>query len=441
MSLIDRMKKARAERESRFSTGSNKNPALYPILDLQIGQSAMIRFLPALDSLYDEPWTVRKLIPMVFADPLAPNDDKKIVRFSAPCLEMYGPQYVYQGLAKGGGCPVLRLVRELYAEAKEKTEAGETVEAARLKGVADRHWISKSTQVFYQGFVLKSNLSEQSPPENPIRIFQIVSKLHTKIDVDIYNKNDSPNPFKALPFGEFSVDDCIAVSTNPESLSDERANAIVEGFNGFNFIVAPVAHGKDERTGKPYRDWTTGSSWDREQTMLTDEQIEAIAKYGFHDLRATLPKQPSEQKYERMLEMMEVSFERAFGTGDGMWNPEWEKPFADGEEGCSPYRPKDKKEEGEEGSAPAQTGRSTVGGGKPAGSVASRLAASRGAKKADAAPETTPVAEEKQAETVAPTSTPEPTPAATTTSTAQPGVSDVIANIRAKIGTKKATTA
>jgi hypothetical protein len=424
-SYIERMRAKRAEENQRFSGGS-RNPAIYPYLDLQIGQSIMARFVPGMDAKFDTPWTIQKSLPMEFVDNLDPS---KTVSFRAPCLEQYGPEYAFLGKGKGGGCPLANRIRGIYNEKKAHEDAGETVEAARHKGAADKHWITKYMRVWYQGFVNQSPLVEATPPENTLRIWSILPKMHKKVDDSIYN--NQTQPFKSLPFGEFNIDDCKTAMTGGEGLTDDQIAQIVAGFEGYDFVISPVAQGKNEKTNKPYRDWAMASQWAREKSSLTDEQIEVLAKFGFHDLRAMLPAQPSDEKYARMEEMLEVSLGRVYGTDEGVWNPEWQKPFASGEAGCEPYRAKEREdEEGDEGTK-SPTPRTSA-----ASTVASRLA-NRGKPVMTTAP--TPV--ETKVEAPAPVetkaeATPTPTPPATGGS--DKAVSDVLKSIRNKIGSKKA---
>lgn len=428
--LLERMKKNYKEREQRF-TGSF-DPALYNLFDLQIDDTVAIRFLPGMDALYDEFWTTRKMVPMEFADPDAPNDPKKVIRFNAPCLEMYGPQHEYRGLNGTTGCPLLRKVRILYKEAEAHQKAGRTAEATRTKDIANKHWTSKTTQYFYQGFVISSPLKEENPPENPIRIFQIVKKLHDKINDSIFK--NTVNPFKNLPTGEFSMDD-VHEAVGAE-ISDDRAAALLQGFEGRNFILKISAQGLDEKTGKPFRDWSTASSWAHDNSGLSDTQIEALAKYGFHDLRKRLPPEPSPAKYELMSHMMDISLARAAGVDIGMWDREWEKPLENDEPGCVPLRSREDRE-----AAAAAKSSVAVSGARPtaASAVASRLA---GRGKSEPAPEATqaPVAQATPTPVVTPTVTPEVKTETPVSAGAGQGaaVTDVLAGIRAKLGAKKA---
>jgi hypothetical protein len=95
-------------------------------------------------------------------------------------------------------------------------------------------------------------------------------------------------------------------------------------FEGYNFIIKKLQQGE-------YADWTTGSGWSKSQYTLTEEQLAAIAEHGLHDLSKRLPPRPTNEQYDVLTEMMEVSIQRMLTGENGYWRKEWEeagfKPF------------------------------------------------------------------------------------------------------------------
>ena len=97
------------ERQNTFE----KDFAVFPFWNIPFDGSSTLRLIPFEDELTQNFWTEKKTIRMNFVDP---NDESKLVRFEAPCYEMY---------AQDQKCPILGPVRDLYAEAKELENAGE----------------------------------------------------------------------------------------------------------------------------------------------------------------------------------------------------------------------------------------------------------------------------------------------------------------------------
>jgi hypothetical protein len=100
-------------------------------------------------------------------------------------------------------------------------------------------------------------------------------------------------------------------------------------FEGYNFIIKKLQQGD-------YADWTTGSGWSKSQYSLTDEQLAAIAEHGLHDLSKRLPPRPTDEQYDVLTEMMEVSIQRMLTGENGYWRKEWE------EAGFKPFKQREK---------------------------------------------------------------------------------------------------
>jgi hypothetical protein len=330
---LEALRKRLADKKS---TGFTKDKATFPFWNLKVGGFSNVRLLPFDDDVSASFWTEKKMIPMEFIDP---NDDSKLLRIQAPCMEMYDA---------GERCPILAPVRQLYKDAKEKEGEGDTTGAKRCKKAAGKHWIKFAA--YYQGFVNKAGFTEEEEdiPENPIRVFPFRKQIHKVISESL---EDDSIDFDMIPTGEWEPEDIKALMA--DELDDETAQMVLEHTNGYNFVVR----------SKKIDEWAnySSSSWDlQKQAPLTDEQLDAIAKYGLHNLRDRLPTKPTEEQIEVYLEMIEVSIGRLLGTDDGYWNPEWEKA------GIKPWKPKtgngdEDGKDSDKDAAPATSARSKAG--------------------------------------------------------------------------------
>lgn len=337
--MLETMRKKLKEREPSFE----RDNAVYPFWNLSYGQSATVRFLPYNDPFTCAFWAERILIPMTFSDP---QDSNKVWKFRAPCREMYD---------RSEKCPVLAPVRALYAEEKDLRNTGQTQDADKLKRIAGAHW--KKPTYYYQGFVIKSGINEDDTPENLIRVFPINKMLHKKIAESIFSNEE--DPFDKLPTGEFTVDDVKAL------LDDE--NVDMDKFEGHNFIIKKMQRGD-------YADWTTGSNWASKLTVLDDEYIAAIAEYGFHDLTKRLPDRPSDEQYEVLAEMMQVSIDRMLHGENGAWQKEWE------EAGFKPEKPRSSNNEGDNETSDSGSSSASSTKKKSASDALERIKKARGKK-------------------------------------------------------------
>jgi len=394
--MLERMRERVNERAPQFTT----DYSIYAFWNLKFGGSSTLRLLPFNDPYTGGFWAEKVTLPMQFTDA---NDPTKVVKFMAPCREMYD---------HANKCPILAPVRELYSEAKELKNTGNTKEAERLQKIAGFHW--KKPTYYYQGFVNKSGMAEDETPENPIRVFPFNKKIHQIIYNSIFNSDE--DPYETLPCGEFDMEDVQAL------LSDD-AEVDMDKFMGYNFIVKKMQQDK-------WADWTTSSGWSKSQSTLSAEQLAALAEHGLHDLTLRLPERPSDDDYEVLAEMMTLSVQRQLTGATAVWNPEWEAL------GFKPFKQRgDKPESGETSSAP--TTEKIVEDGAGTGDALSRLKEARGKTKAaptdDSSEDDTPADVAAAADTEV-----EVKEVAVPEEAGETQVSDLAAKIKARVGKKSA---
>lgn len=136
-----------------------------------------------------------------------------------------------------------------------------------LEDEARKYW--KKRSYIFQGFVRQDPLNEEEPPENPIRRFMIGPQIYNII------KN-------ALMDGDIEEDP-------------------VDYENGTDFKLKKGMKGK-------YADYSA-SSWARKESALTEEELEAIDTHGLSNLSEFLPKKPTEEQLEAIVEMFYASVE------------------------------------------------------------------------------------------------------------------------------------
>ena len=250
----------------RKGGGDNNNKSgsfdtrYYPFFLIDVDESCTLRFVEDADE--DNPWFFKEkqMYDWTFADPDNPGET---VRIKIPCRNMYREK----------SDPVLKLISEMF------DAGGETKEKAR------KVWVKKT--YLYQGFVRKSSYEEENVPENPIRVFDISKSLHGGI-------------YKSL----IETDEELALPGVPTD-DDEGLNFTIKKFKNGDFN-------------------NYSGSFSMKQTSLTDDERAALEQHGAYNLSELLPKEPSEEAYALLPEMLEAALE-----GDA-WNPAWEehwKPF------------------------------------------------------------------------------------------------------------------
>lgn len=171
------------------------------------------------------------------------QDESKKVIVQVPCVEMWGDT-----------CPVLTEIRPWFNDAS-------------LDEIARSYW--KKRSYLFQGFIIEDGMNEKAEdlPENPIRRFIM-----------------SPGIYKLIK----------------SSLLDPDMTEIPTDYQrGTDFRISKTKDGQ-------WADYST-SKYMRNETALTEEQLQAIAKYGLYDLSTLMPARPTAEGLSAIEEMFEAS--------------------------------------------------------------------------------------------------------------------------------------
>lgn len=134
-----------------------------------------------------------------------------------------------------------------------------------MEKLGRKYW--KKRSYVFQGFVVNSPIEEENTPENPIRRFIISPQIFTIIKQALMDPE-----MEELP-------------TDYERGTDFRLN-------------------KTQKGG--YADYST-SSWARKERGLNEDELEAIAKHGLFNLNDFMPKRPSKDDMDAIVEMFHAS--------------------------------------------------------------------------------------------------------------------------------------
>ena len=152
----------------------------------------------------------------------------------------------------GEACPVLAEVRTWF---KDKS----------LEEMGRKYW--KKRSYIFQGFVRENPIADDKNPENPIRKFIIGPQLFATIKSALMDPELEELPTDTL--------------------------------RGLDFRISKTSKGG-------YADYNT-SKWARKESALTEEEQEAVEKFGLNDLSSFLPKKPGEVELKVIKEMFEAS--------------------------------------------------------------------------------------------------------------------------------------
>ena len=134
-----------------------------------------------------------------------------------------------------------------------------------MEDMARKYW--KKRSYLFQGFVVDSPLQEDTVPENPIRRFIINPSIFNIIK-------------QALMDPDF-----------PEIPTDYE--------QGTDFRLTKTQKGQ-------YADYST-SNWARRERGLTEDERNAVATHGLHNLNDFMPKKPNADEINVIFEMFEAS--------------------------------------------------------------------------------------------------------------------------------------
>lgn len=169
--------------------------------------------------------------------------EPKPFELRVPCVEMWGE-----------ACPILGHIR------KEKWFDDEDTKALGSQYWKKRSWIT-------HGFVVDDGIGEEETPENPIRQFAIGYQLFQLIKSGVMDPDleDSPDDYEA----------------------------------GTDFVIRKTQQGGNAN-------YTT-SSFKRKARSLSDEERDAIEKFGLKDLNDYRPKKPTAEELTAIFEMFQAS--------------------------------------------------------------------------------------------------------------------------------------
>ena len=226
--------------EGRGNKQSGGDNAIYPHWNIAEGSTTRIRFLPDGNTKNSFFWAERAMIRLPFAGVKGQSDSKPII-VQVPCMEMYGE-----------ACPILAEVRPWF---KDPT----------LEEMGRKYWKKKS--YVFQGFVRENALSDDQPPENPIRRFTISPQI-------------------------FNIIKAALMDPEMEELPTDLQR-------GLDFQIIKTSKGG-------YADYST-SKWSRKETALTEVEQAAVDQFGLFNLSDFLPKKPSDVDLRILKEMFEAS--------------------------------------------------------------------------------------------------------------------------------------
>ncbi len=255
--------------------------ALYQHWNIEEGSEVRVRFLP--DANQDNPyfWFEKQMIKLEFPSVVGTGKSSdKPVSVQVPCIEMW-PEFKNK-------CPILAEVRPWYQDES-------------LKDLASKYW--KKRSFIYQGFVRVNPMKEENSPENPIRRFTLNRQLHDIISAALIDPE-----MESLP---------------------------IDYHNGVDFVIRKTKKGT-------YADYGT-SSFSRKETALTEDELAAIEKYGLFNFDDFIPKKPTDEVLEIMLDMFHASVDGEAYDFDKWGN--YFKPYGFESESTSTAQPSRKQEQ------------------------------------------------------------------------------------------------
>ena len=228
------------EKEQRTGGGYQSDNAIYAFWNIPENSTATLRFLPDSDETNTFFWKERQMIRLSFPG-IKGQDESRSVTVQVPCVEMWGD-----------ACPVHAEIRPWFKDPS-------------LEDEGRKYW--KKRSYIFQGFVTDNPMSDDQPPENPIRRFIINPSIYKIISA-------------ALMDPDF-----------PEIPTDFEA--------GTDFKLTKTQKGQ-------YADYST-SNWARRERSLDQTERDAIQNNGLFNLNDFMPKRPNNEEIKVIFEMFESS--------------------------------------------------------------------------------------------------------------------------------------
>jgi hypothetical protein len=228
------------EKEQRTGGSFQSDNAIYAFWNIPENSTATLRFLPDSDETNTFFWKERQMIRLSFPG-IKGQDESRSVTVQVPCVEMWGD-----------ACPVHAEIRPWFKDPS-------------LEDEGRKYW--KKRSYIFQGFVTDNPMSDDQPPENPIRRFIINPSIYKIISA-------------ALMDPDF-----------PEIPTDFEA--------GTDFKLTKTQKGQ-------YADYST-SNWARRERSLDQTERDAIQTHGLFNLNDFMPKRPNNEEIKVIFEMFESS--------------------------------------------------------------------------------------------------------------------------------------
>jgi|TARA_B110000263_G_scaffold247117_1_gene259336 hypothetical protein len=228
------------EKEQRTGGNYQSDNAIYAFWNIPENSTATLRFLPDVDDTNTFFWKERQMIRLAFPG-IKGQDESRNVTVQVPCVEMWGDP-----------CPVHAEIRPWFKDPNLETEAR-------------KYW--KKRSYIFQGFVVDNPMSDDQPPENPIRRFIINPSIYKIISAALMDPD----------FPEIPTD--------------------YEG--GTDFKLTKTQKGQ-------YADYST-SNWARRERSLDQTERDAIETNGLFNLNDYMPKRPNNEEIKIIFEMFESS--------------------------------------------------------------------------------------------------------------------------------------
>lgn len=240
--LLEQQNKNKRDETStpRKQTGDN---ASFPFWDTAIGKTTALRFLPDADEDNIDFWRERQVIKLPFQGVVGGEyPTTKEVEVTVPCVDMFGMS-----------CPIIAATRPLWKGSEDEI------------ALARRYY--KKRSFIFQGFVVKTDIVEENPPENPIRRFVLNKSIY-----DIIFESAMNPEFEHLP---------------------------VDFIGGRDFNIKKTQRGQ-------HANYST-SAWSFSTRSLNETEQAAIDKYGLYTLKDYLGRVPDADELAAIKAMFEAS--------------------------------------------------------------------------------------------------------------------------------------